>query len=61
MRSCADTVETARECGLFADRANRQSQKEFYGDLERLFLGIAAIKQWLHETDKNSGIESSIT
>jgi hypothetical protein len=53
MRSIHDTLKSADECGRAAHVQRTDGQREFYNHLEHHLLGIAAMKQWLLETEKS--------
>jgi hypothetical protein len=50
MRSIQDSLVIAAECRRQALLLKDEDQARVYGKLERWFLGLAAIKQWLHDT-----------
>jgi hypothetical protein len=52
MRSIQDTLATADECRRAANAQPIEAQRLFYADLQHYLLGIAAIKQWLHDTER---------
>jgi hypothetical protein len=59
MRTIQDTLVAAHECRQAADQMPHGGQYDFYSSLERHFLGLAALKQWLRDSERPAAGEPS--